>query len=53
MLKETFKFWASRCHVKGPLPPLSMHKILLQSAACARSELGGWGPDIAGPICPT
>jgi hypothetical protein len=28
-LKETFKFWASSCHVKGPLPPPSAHKILL------------------------
>ncbi len=29
MLKETFKFWASGCHFKGPLPPPLAHKILL------------------------
>jgi hypothetical protein len=41
-LKETFKFKASGCHVKGPLPPpLRTHKILLRRAVCARSELGG------------
>jgi hypothetical protein len=28
-LKETFKFWASGCHVKGTLPPPCAHKILL------------------------
>jgi hypothetical protein len=42
MLKETFKFWASGYHVKGPLsPPPPAHKILLGRAACARSEGGG------------
>ncbi len=54
MLKETFKFWASGCHVKGPLPPSPLaHKILLPRAACARSEPGGGGSDTAGPIFPT
>ncbi len=41
ILKRTFKFWASDCHVKGPLPPPPKHEVLLGRAACARSELGG------------
>ncbi len=41
ILKETFKLWASSCHVKGPLPLPTTYKILLGRAACARSELGG------------
>ncbi len=32
-LKETIKFWAIGCHVKGPLPPPSVPSV--------GSELGG------------
>ncbi len=41
-LKETLKFWAIGCHVKGPLPP-PLH------TRC-QVRMGGGGCDMAGPI---
>jgi hypothetical protein len=43
-LKETIKFWAIGCHVKGPLPPP------LRTECQVRT--GGGGGDMAGPIFP-
>ncbi len=43
-LKETFKFWAIGCHVKGHLPP----------PLCTERQVrtGGGGRDMAGTIFP-
>jgi hypothetical protein len=49
MLKETLKFWASSCHVKGPLPPATTQDTVMKS--CMRQvRTGGGGRDMAGPI---
>ncbi len=45
-LKETFKFQATGCHVKGPLPPPPPHRTERQVIT------GGGGRDMAGPIFP-
>jgi hypothetical protein len=49
-LKEIFKFWASGCYVKGPLPPPLHTQDFLNRAAWARSKLGGC--DMGGPFFP-
>jgi hypothetical protein len=44
MLKETFKFWANGCHVKGPLPtppPRTQDTVIKSSVRQVR--IGGGG----------
>jgi hypothetical protein len=41
-LKETFKFWACSCHVKGPLtPPLPTQDTVIKSLVCQVRTGGG------------
>ncbi len=40
MLKETFKFWASGYHIKGPLPP-SPHTQDTVTKSCVRQVRTG------------
>jgi hypothetical protein len=47
-LKEIFKFWASGCHVKSPLPPPTPHTRCCYGELCALGQLGG--RNMAGPI---
>ncbi len=50
MLKETFKFWASGCHVKRPLPPPPHTRYCYEGVRQVRTE---GGCDMAAPIFPT
>jgi hypothetical protein len=42
-LKETFKFWASGCHVKGPLHPPLRTQDTLRKSCVHQVRTGGRG----------
>jgi hypothetical protein len=42
-LKETFKFWASGCRVKGPLPPPPPRTQDTVTKSCLRQVRTGGG----------